>query len=56
MRKQHRGRNAQHPIEKEERVIKDKFKEQRAEKLEAKPIYPLNETSIKFLCPPTLRR
>jgi phosphate starvation-inducible PhoH-like protein len=48
MRKTHRGRNAQHPAEKEERVIKDKFKEQRAEKLEAKPIFPLNDRQREY--------
>jgi phosphate starvation-inducible PhoH-like protein len=48
MRRTHRGRKAQQPVEKEERVIKDKFREQRAEHLEAKPIYPLNERQREY--------
>lgn len=48
MRKTHRGRKAQHPAEKEERVIKDKFIEKRAETLEAKPIYPLNDRQREY--------
>ena len=48
MRKTHRGRSAQQAVVKEERVIKDKFKDQRAEKLASKPIYPMNERQAEY--------
>lgn len=48
MRKQPRGKSRQQPAEKTERVIKDKFKEQRASALENKPIYPLNERQGEY--------
>lgn len=48
MRKQHRGRNRQEPVEKTERVIKDKFKEQREAALASKPIYPLNDRQREY--------
>lgn len=48
MRKQHRGRTRQEPVEKTERVIKDKFKEQRAATLASKPIYPLNDRQQEY--------
>lgn len=48
MRKQHRGKTRQEPVERTERVIKDKFKEQRASALESKPIYPLNDRQREY--------
>lgn len=48
MRKQHRGKSSQQPIERPERVIKEKFKEQRAIALESKPIYPLNDRQREY--------
>lgn len=48
MRKQHRGRNRQEPVEKTERVIKEKFKEQREVALASKPIYPLNDRQREY--------
>jgi phosphate starvation-inducible PhoH-like protein len=48
MRKTHRGRNRQEPAEKTERVVKEKFKEQRASALANKPIYPLNDKQKEY--------
>lgn len=48
MRKTHRGRSKQEPLVKEERVIKEKFKEQRASALATRPIHPLNERQADY--------
>jgi phosphate starvation-inducible PhoH-like protein len=48
MRKTHRGKSRQEPAEKTERVVKEKFKEQRASALANKPIYPLNDKQKEY--------
>lgn len=48
MRKTHRGKSSQEPAKKTERVVKEKFKEQRASALADKPIYPLNDKQKEY--------
>ena len=48
MRKLHKGKTAQKPAVREERVVSDKFKAERAAALNNKPIYPLNERQQEY--------